>query len=1014
MNPSHPLTQLVPNRIRATLARLERRIWTQPVPLLVEGTPAKPSQRGWADARGEGMRKVRFGSAWGKLFDQRWCRIRLDQPSVAGDWLHWQEQGEATLYLEGVPYFGFDVAHRRCRLPEGARELWVECNAIQSAIWHPDASGLTAEGCHFVGAWLCRRDDEAWGAYHDLDCLFQLAMDMRQREEPVRGRHLKAVGQQLPMECCPPEFRILWRVMEEAADALDGAGVAAMRRVLKEGYAGLRTEKVFQACVLTGHAHVDLVWMWPERMGELKAVHSFATVNRLMDEYPEFRFAYSQPASYEAVARRSPQLFDAVRDRIKRGQWEATGAMYVESDTLIATGEALAQSFVLGQKWFSEHCGRPSSLTWLPDVFGYSACLPQLMKLSGVDRFFTTKMTWNEISRFPHSSFRWRGSDGSEVLAHVTQDSGYNTNVTVGEIKAPMYGNQQAHLHPEYLLPSGFGDGGGGPTHDMCERARRLGALPGMPEVEWGHPEAFFERLETVRETLPVHHGECYLECHRGTFTTHGDLKAVFRRLERSLHAAEAALAVTGATADLEPYWKRMVFAQFHDFIPGSSVWDVCREGLSELKRLADEVDDLTKSTLESTQGEPVWFNPHAVACRGWVKEAGLKRAVYVQLPPLSVLTLEEARAEAPEAPVLSGRGRSVSNGLVAFSLDTNGWIKALTFEGVTVPQREPLGKLVVYPDHPANYEAWDIDRHVLRMGEDCRAKPTIEAFEDEGVEAGFRVKRRVGDHSEATVTYALKGGCPLVHVTVDLDWQDPDRLLKLWWPTRYAGTHARFGTPFGSVLRPQISQSLAAEAMWEVPFSRYLAVFDEGEAEGLFCISEAKYGASVRDGAIGISLVRSAIVTGMKGGYGSAWSKDLSRLKDLSCHSDLGTHTIRLAVGRYDTRLPVERQPATLAETVFSPPVTSFGKSLVAPLIRIHSGETLVPCWTKPLVERGAFLLRFHEVGGRRGSLSLDLAKGYRFVACDLKGTPLPEAGGRTIGYRPYEIVSIRIESVD
>jgi alpha-mannosidase len=1004
MLPNHHLPQLIPNRIQSVVNRLEAAVWTDRQAVSVVASRPQPKQLTLSAARKLKCSKVKPCSFWGKLFDQRWCHVSLPDVADGNTWLEWKDQGEATLYVGDQAYFGFNVAHRRCRLPEGTKEVWLQSSCIQSAIWHDEANGMDAEGSYFEGAFVVKRDDVVWNGYHDLKCLFDLAMDQRHRENPQVPTTLNGAGLQAPVDKFTPAYRRMLRGMEDAANALDQKGIPAMRHSLSKLYRELRVDKTFAKCILTGHAHLDLVWIWPERMGELKAINIFATVDRLMEEYPEYRFAYSQPASYEAVAKREPELYDRVKGRIGSGKWQATGAMYVESDTTIACGEALARSFTLGQKGFEAINGELSKLTWLPDVFGYSACLPQIMQQTGVEYFFTTKMTWNAINRFPYSSFIWRGNDGSEILAHVTQESGYVTHMEIDHIKAPMCANQQADIHEEYLLPTGYGDGGGGPTDVMLERARRLGALPGMPDLEWDQPESFFDRLNTVRDALPVHQGECYLEYHRGTYTTHGNLKASFRGLERAMQVAEAVAAATGKSWDMEHAWKRLVFAQFHDYIPGSSVWDVYKEGLPELDGLAES--QLAEACKALTgKGADCLFNPHAVPVSKWIE--GPDAAAFVSLPPLSGSAIESVIQDVPDS--VEVKGRKVSNGLAEFRVNASGWIDQLTWEGVDVPLSGPVGQLMLYPDHAANFESWDIDRHVLNIGEVCKAKASIQKIEEGAHRAGIAVTRKIGESSQATVTFILEAGSPLVQVTVDLDWQEPESLLKLIFPTQYAATNARFGIPYGSVLRKQVPDGLPAEAQWEVPFSRYLAVFDEGEREGLFLTTEAKYGATVREGSVGLSLVRSPRVTGFDA-HSFAWPPHLTRLKIDSPYSDMGIHHIKLAIGRYDAELSRERQPASVADTLFTDPIAYSGKALPAILESLEGGETLVPHWVKP-TENG-YVLRLHEVAGRRGSVRVNLCDGYELAQTDINESKL-EAVTSSIAFSPYQVVSLLIRPV-
>ncbi|MDR1190225.1 MAG: hypothetical protein LBK60_00990 [Verrucomicrobiales bacterium] len=1010
MLPINHLLSLVPSRITATVIRLQENLWRDLVPLTVAASASAPDYVPLAVAKKLRRATVDGGTVWGKLFDQRWCRVLLPRPADGKVFFNWRDEAEATLWVNGAPYFGLDVAHRFCRLPKGARELWLECVCVQSGVWHQDATGLGERGSRFDGAFLCRRDADAWRAYHDLKCLSDLMLDERRRENPLVPPLPSGMGEQTPTDKVSPFYRRLLRLLDDAVNELDRRGPRALSRSLAAAYAELRRDQPFQHCALTGHAHVDLVWLWPERVGELKAAHVFATVNHLLDEYPEFKFAYSQPASYAAVARHAPALYQKVRRRIASGRWQATGAMYVESDTLLACGEALARSFTLGQRGFAAISGRFSTLTWLPDVFGYSGSLPQLMKLGGAEYFFTTKMTWNAVNRFPYSSFVWRGIDGSEVVAHVTQESNYVTHMRVADVKNALHGHQQADVHGEFLLPVGFGDGGGGPTDEMCERARRLGGLPGMPTLAWDQPENFFARLGRLRARLPVHQGECYLEYHRGTYTTHGALKAAFRATERALQTREAAAVATAAGVDeaLTAAWKRAVFAQFHDYIPGSSIAEVYAEAVPELRALsAAQLGAARKLLARKTGGGAACvFNPLPVPVRRWLDEK-----TFVHLPPLAGDTVKNVTVSADDQVTVSARG--LTNKFVTLTLNAAGAVNALEIRGKKIPLTGPLGALTLYPDRAANFEAWDIDRQALSLGEPCAAPARITAARD-GAGAALTVRRRVGRNSAAAVTFRLEAGADVVRVEVALDWREPEHLLKMNFPANYQAANARFGIPYGSILRPQQPGATVSEAMWEVPFSRWLAVFDEGERDGLCVVSEDKYGATVRCGNIGVSLVRSPRMTGFE--YHRIVRKaGLARLQPDTIFSDLGRHVIRLAFGRYDAGAPLERHPAALADTLFTPPARYRGAPTPpSAFAGLDSDGTLLPCWALPADDDPrAWILRLNEVAGRPGAARLRLAKGWAARAVDLLGRPLAgkKIRGGKFDYRPYEIISLRIE---
>jgi alpha-mannosidase len=1004
-----PLPQLIPNRVESTLRRVRGLVWTNPTPIPVTACAASARHHSLAEAAALPRRAVRSGEAWGRLFDQRWFHLQLPPETSGGRPRHleWRDQGEATLWIDGTPYFGFDVAHRRVALPSHTREARIEGYCCQSAIWHPEATGLSPKGSVFTGAFIVTRDDAAWDAAQDLQALFDLMMHLRAQQTPAPPRDLARTGQQPGLENATPVYRQLLHRLNSAANAYDTGGLPALRKQLAATRRELRDPRARVQATLTGHAHIDLVWLWPERMGEAKAVHTFATVNRLMDRYPEFRFAYSQPASYRAVERRAPELAQAVTARLKSGQWQATGALDVESDTLLPCGEALARSFLLGQEEFSRLRGGPAKLLWLPDVFGYSGCLPQLMRLVGVDWFFTTKLTWSAVTRFPYSSFVWRGTDGSEVVAHVTQNAGYNNSLDLGELDANARGHVQADVHGEFLHPTGYGDGGGGPTEEMCERARRLNALAGTPALTWDHPENFFSRLARRRRQLPVYQGECYLEYHRGTYTTHSDLKSAFRGLERALQIREAVAAATGEAPDLTAPWRRLIFAQFHDYIPGSSFDEVYTEGVPELFQLATLQRRDAASRLHADKGGWHAFNVLPQRWRGWVHRSPRLAPTWVDLPPLSSQPLDTTASEASPKPA-SLRGRRLASERAQAEVGADGWLKSLAIDGREIAFSAPAARAVLYADNPANYDAWDIDRHTLDLAHEVKSRPRFKIECASGPQVVLAVTRSLGRASQLTLRYRLDAGEAVLRLEAEVDWHEENTLLKLHFPTHYRGASARFGAPFGSALRSQQPGSPAAEAQWEVPGSRWAAVANDGERTGLALITEAKYGFSARDGDLTLSLLRSARITGCDDRY--AAPAGLNRHQPASPFSDQGRHLIHLALGGYDACGASELHPAALADTLFTPPLVYSGQPRSAGLVSIDGSPTLLASWARP-VDAKNWILRLHEVSGQNGRATLRLTDGWNAYACGLDGrTKNPARALRTIEHRPYEIVSVLV----
>ena len=1014
MYPPHTFLQLVIPRFRKVARELERRIWDEPHPLNVTRTVPSPNSLTLAEARKGKRTALKPGATWGKMYDQAWFRLEIPAALRKADdlYLHWHDQGEATLYVDGAPYAGFDVAHRFIRLPAGQKELWIEGFAMQTAIWHHEARGLDPKGCQFHSATLRRRHDRFWHLYHDWEVLLQLVLLEKQEAFPNVPESAIASRYYPPLNQCSVLLRRLLRGMDDAVNAWQKGGLEGMEKAVKAVYQTIKGSNFPPRAILTGHAHLDLVWLWPERMGEHKAVHTFSTVLRLMETYPEFRFSYSQPASYRAVERRAPEVIQQVKARMKSGQWEATGAMDVESDTQLACGEALARSFLIGQENFRALRGEPSTCCWLPDAFGYTACLPQIMAQTGVRYFFTTKLTWGTVNRFPFSSFVWRSPDGSEVLAHLTHEIGYNNMVNADELRTAMRAYQQVDQHDEFLFPAGFGDGGGGPTPEMCERARRMANLESQPRVQWDAVEPFFDRLATTKAQLPVWQGELYLEYHRGILTTHGELKSSYRKAERSLQTWEAAIVATGQNADTRPAWERVVFAQFHDYLPGSSIQEVIDEALVELGALRQTAEEKARQLLHQKGGDRALFNPLPYPRITYQKGEDKGYHAYY-LPPLSGQVQTQLTPARKVAPVTAGK-TFLENEYLRAEFNQHGEITLLRQDGRTVAHAEPLGQLFLFPDQPHQYDAWEIDRQTLSLGERVTSPAKVHLEQPDALLAILSFTRKVGPAGTVTIRYQLNAHGTALTVDYDIDWQDPQTLLKAVFPTAYQGTMARFGAPFGSTLRPQKPGPNLNEAQWESAGSRWATLSDDGERDGLALITEARYGFGCRDGILSVSLLRSALITGAKGDPNRPQlAHPLRRnLERRPTYSDLGPQKVRLGLAHFHADAPREQQPAALADLLFTGPLPYEGGSIRTGFRGLSGGDSLIPAWVKPADQGKGWILRLHETLGRRGQVTVELESDLAMSTVDLRENPVPgqQTGPREIRFTPYQIISLHI----
>ncbi len=1016
MLPQTPFQQFLAPRIATVRRRLGEMIWH----VEADVTEIKQSQpthehRPVTDVAESSFNLIdNLPMTWGRKHQQCWWHVKL--PAFEGRrWLRWDDEGEATLYRRDgdgdgtwTPHHGIDPGHLQAPLPDDATELLVESICCRSGVWvHGESQGLSHEGSQFRGAKLLSRDEGAWRAWHDFDVLIGLCALLYKRTLPrpygpnagndigmSGGELFGAGGYRSPIESAPPLLRKILRGLTAAADAFDREGPAAAADVSTALLADLPAADHEIKGIITGHAHIDLAWLWPERVGDFKAVHSFATADALMSEYPDMHFGYSQPASYEAVERRSPSLLERVKTRCKdRGRWEPTGAMYVESDTQLPCGEALVRAIEIGQEGFADLSGEESRVLWLPDVFGYSAVMPQLLSGFDVPYFFTTKMHWSAATRFPHSAFRWQSNDGSEVLGFIAWEH-YNLAATPRELDWASTNQRQSDVFPETLVCVGYGDGGGGVNATMCERINRMADLAELPRCEWGRIDSFFDRMSEVTSDLPTWRGEMYLEYHRGVQTTHVHLKQAYRAAERALQVAEAVRCATGGGPVDVHDWKRVCWTQFHDVLPGSSIQEVYQEIVPELHGITDRL--LTQAASElGGDGEACVFNP--IACERVEVIDG--RAVL--LPPLAGVALNEL--EAVDAAVVMRDGKTLDNGRVRVTFDDDGHVASLWVDGEAVELAGRACGLLSFADVPANYDAWEVERYTLSLGVE-EARPADLSWTGDDARQELAVTRPVGSKSTATTRFILEAASAVLRVEVDLDLQDEQTLIKLTVPTKYDAADAVYGGPFGSVTRGQSGNTVADDARFEVPASRWMCVGDAGGA-GVMLLTEATYGAGCRDGLLHVSLARSALIT--------RHDQDL-HLRDFDAYgeggyqkcSDIGKHTIKLAIGRFNPAAKRREQPAQLADLLFTPAIAYTGKPVSAGLERLEDMPSVAAAWAKP--EADGWTLRLHETLGRRGSIRPRLTSAT-MTRVDLRGEPSGDTENATI-VKPHDLVSLRM----
>lgn len=784
------------------------------------------------------------------------------------------------------------------------------------------------------------------------------------------------------------------------------ASVEAALASLKDRLATLKKRYPQQGnLAITGHAHIDLAWLWPYAETRRKARRTFHTALQLMKTFPDFVFNQSTAAYYDQIERDDPALFEAIREKVKDGQWETIGAMWVEPDTNMPTGESFVRQLLYGQRYFERTFGVRHRVCWLPDCFGFSGALPQLLRQAGVDSFFTIKVNWSETNRFPHDLFWWEGLDGSRVLAHTFDNPvrGYNGSTEPEAVIGTWKNFRGKVRHDESLLAVGYGDGGGGVTPEMLRRQAQLKDFPAVPALRPARVEAFFARIhdEVPAESLPTWSGEIYLELHRATLTTQSGTKKKHREAERALITAETlsslAMFLGGPKpASLEGDWHAVLKNEFHDILPGSGVREIYEDAESELAAARDaglvrQNEALAEIVARLPKGEA---GDVLVAVNPSLSERPLRLdgpngpiATDTTVPPLGIAVLGGSSLTAtPGLTVSPGR---LENSRIRVEIGPDGAITSLFDKALG---REALAgrgnQLWAYPmDKPRNWDAWDMEDDYAAHGVELVEAETIEIVERGPHRASIRVVKRFRD-STITQTYSLWANAGRIDIHTHLDWHDRRVLLRTLTPVDVRAREATFECAFGIVRRPTHENTSWDQAKFEVPGHRFADLSEPGF--GVALLNDGKYGHSARGNVLGLSLLRSPI-----------YPDPLADEGEQSFTYALMPHG-----GDWHSS-GVLREAEDLNQPLLWQAAMGLAPGNRAPLQL--AGHPVALAGLKPAEDGNDIVLRVYESFGGRGRLEVAPPAGWKVVGdVNLLEEPIRRSEGADI--RPFEVRSLRL----
>ncbi|THG31826.1 alpha-mannosidase [Naasia lichenicola] len=824
--------------IHTTVGRLHAEISRSPEPVP------------FADIDPSSFRPIRPGTAWGAVFECAWLRVTGEVPpgvqdpvvllGIGGEGLVYSPGGEVLDSVSTVFQQG-DLPHSagRFRPVSGVDTSTGRVEFYADVTYNGFILYLIGRAV-YRGARLATRNAEVYSLYYDYLTLSVLADST---DDQALATELRAA-------------------LDSAWNRFRARDVAGARAALAPALAAESTSEFTYSAI--GHGHLDMAWLWPLRETRRKAARTYARALNAFDTRAGYIYGTSQPQQLYWIKQQHPALFERIKAAVADGRMELQGSFWVETDTNLPGGEALARQAMVGRRFLQEEFGLDDAdlrLCWLPDTFGYSGNLPQILKKSGMDWFMTIKLAWNKVTVFPYRTFRWSGIDGSEVLVHMAPEGDYNSR---GAADGLLTGLRQ---YPEKALDTallifGSGDGGGGPGEIHHEVTARERNLRGLPRVEYSTAGDFFRRLEKRDlSQLHSHRGELYLETHQGTYTTQAKIKKGNRLAERTLHNAEALAAIVGESsrAVLEPHWRDLLLGHFHDILPGSTIERVAREARESLDHVRLEVDGYIGGLLERLPRARASQSDSSPAEVGALNLTGLPRDEYLKTDAGWMRATAEPYASAVLAPTAPATGLvftadSMSNGILSLRFGETGEIVSCVDASGIEHSADGLSRIVLHRDpYVFPFNAWDIDQGYLQRTPRILSLRHLETVID-----GPTIARRQAYRSaKVTIsqTVVLEAGSDVVRFDTRVEWHEKHHMLRADFRPVHVGDSALCEIQFGHLERVMTENTDVETAQFEVVAHKWIAT--ENETGGFALLNDSKYGHRAKQGLISLNLLR-------------------------------------------------------------------------------------------------------------------------------------------------------------
>ena len=993
--------------------RLEPAIYQDHIPLSIQAWQAPREPVPFAFATEQKFDEVSLGWRFGRAWSTIWLKV---SGAVPQDWKSEQEdshaaeividfgyntsrsgfQAEALAYdLSGVPIKA--IAPKNSWLPWSYADKTVEFFLEVAA--NPDVAGEYTFEPTALGDW----DTASEAPLYELKKLHLARRDIQVWELAQDVWTLRGLMLALPAE--NTRRHLIARALEDMLDAIDPNDVsnsAIEARAKLTDVLNAPANFSSHRIIATGHAHIDSAWLWPIRETVRKCARTFSNVLSLMDEYEDFVFSASSAQHYKWIKEHYPIVFAGIQEKVKAGQWKPVGGMWVECDGNLPGSEAMVRQFVYGQKFFRENFDLQAKEAWLPDSFGYSGSLPQIVRQSGITSFLSQKMSWNQVNRMPHHTFWWEGIDGSRVFTHFPPVDSYISEISGAELAHAEANFSDKGRSTISLVPFGWGDGGGGPTREMIAAARRTGDLEGSPKVKMGSADEFFGQAKAENDNLPVWRGEMYLELHRGVLTTQHRTKHGNRRNEALLREAELwasyatiKLGAAYPSEKLAEIWESILLMQFHDILPGTAIAWVYKEVENRHAQITQELRDIIDSSLK------LLANDSSGATASLMRANSTPSSRH-NLQALSIGVLENP---AKPASISEGKDQVVlDNGILRVSVDRTGRITSLVSisnNRDAIAEGIPANEFQLHNDTPTRWDAWDIDENYRNTKQVLDRVDEFHSHLEHGC-AVIETKRHIASpgrpRSTIVQTLRLEPGSNALDIGVEVDWHESEKFLKLAFPIDIHAEEVAAETQFGFVKRPTHVNTSWDFARFETSQHKYL--FLEERDWGVAFANDSTYGFDVQR----TTESNGATVTSVRFSL-------LRAPKFPDPEADQGSHSMRFKI----------RPSATIQDAVHlgyelnTPAIEVLGNRPVEPLVTSAASQVIVE--TVKLAEdaSGDLIVRLYEsTGGRCSSLISFAGSASSISLTDFLEAPVSveTTSGDSINleFRPFQVVTLRV----